>query len=232
MSTGALDPTDLPNAAPAESGRKAWSVEIGCRVLDVVIASIALVLLLPVLLLIAILIRLGSSGPAMFRQKRVGRSQRPFTVNKFRTMRQGVSHDTHRQFVQSLIAGEQPESIAGKPHFKLATDDRITRMGRALRRTSLDELPQLWNVLRGDMSLVGPRPPIDYEVERYPAHWFTRFEVKPGMTGLWQVSGRCELTLEEMIELDIEYVRRRSLRTNLWILVRTVPAVLSLRGAS
>ncbi len=232
MSTGALDPTDLPSAAPAEFGRQAWSVDTGCRVLDVVVASIALVVLLPVLLLIAILIRLESSGSPVFRQKRVGRSLRPFTVNKFRTMRQGVSHDTHRQFVQSLIAGEQPESIAGKPRFKLASDDRITRMGRALRRTSLDELPQLWNVLRGDMSLVGPRPPIDYEVERYPAHWFARFEVKPGMTGLWQVSGRCELTLEEMIELDIEYVRRRSLRTNLWILVRTVPAVLSLQGAS
>jgi lipopolysaccharide/colanic/teichoic acid biosynthesis glycosyltransferase len=162
----------------------------------------------------------------------VGRSLRPFTVNKFRTMRQGASHEQHRQFVQSLIAGEQPPTVAGKPRFKLASDNRITRVGRLLRKTSLDELPQLWNVLRGDMSLVGPRPPIIYEVERYPAHWFTRFEVKPGMTGLWQVSGRCELTLAQMIELDIEYVRRRSLRTNLWILVRTVPAVLTRRGAS
>ncbi len=122
--------------------------------------------------------------------------------------------------------------MEGKPQFKLAGDDRITRVGRFLRSSSLDELPQLWNVLRGDMSLVGPRPPIPYEVDHYPAHWFRRFEVKPGITGLWQVSGRCELTLEQMIELDVEYVERRSLRLNVWILLRTLPAVLTSRGAS
>ena len=232
MSTRTIDPVDLPTSTPADSGRRDWSSDIGCRILDLVVAGIALAVLSPVLLLIAILIRLESPGPAVFRQQRVGRSRRPFTVNKFRTMRQGASHDTHRQFVQSLIAGEQPPALAGKPRFKMASDDRITRVGRFLRRSSLDELPQLWNVLRGDMSLVGPRPPIPYEVERYPAHWFPRFQVKPGITGLWQVSGRCELTLEQMIVLDIEYVQRRSLRANLWILVRTVPAVLSLRGAS
>jgi lipopolysaccharide/colanic/teichoic acid biosynthesis glycosyltransferase len=134
--------------------------------------------------------------------------------------------------VLSLIAGEQPESRDGNPRFKLAGDERVTRVGRLLRRTSLDELPQLWNVLRGDMSLVGPRPPIPYEVEHYPAHWFPRFAVKPGLTGLWQVSGRSELTLEQMVALDIEYVQRRSPLLNLSILARTVPAVLSTRGAS
>jgi lipopolysaccharide/colanic/teichoic acid biosynthesis glycosyltransferase len=130
----------------------------------------------------------------------------------------------HRDYMLALIE-------SGTPAPKLAGDARVTRFGNFLRRTSLDELPQLWNVLRGDMSLVGPRPPIPYEVEHYPPHWFARFEVKPGVTGLWQVSGRSEVSLEEMIELDVEYVRRRSVLLNLWILVRTVPAVLSMRGA-
>ncbi len=232
MSTGTLKPAELAATADAATRDRVSAADITCRLLDVAVASIALVLLSPILLVIAILIRIESQGPAVFRQERVGRRLRPFTVNKFRTMRTGASHDAHRKFVQSLIAGETPPEVAGKPRFKMASDDRITRVGRFLRRTSLDELPQLWNVVRGEMSLVGPRPPIAYEVERYPAHWFARFEVKPGLTGLWQVSGRCELTLEEMIELDIEYVRRRSLRFNVWILLRTVPAVLSLRGAS
>ena len=114
----------------------------------------------------------------------------------------------------------------------MANDDRVTRVGRFLRKSSLDELPQLWNVLRGDMSLVGPRPPIPYEVEHYPPHWFERFAVKPGMTGLWQVSGRSELTLEEMIALDVEYARSRSLWLNVKILLRTVPVVFVGRGAA
>jgi lipopolysaccharide/colanic/teichoic acid biosynthesis glycosyltransferase len=107
----------------------------------------------------------------------------------------------------------------------------VTRVGRVLRRSSLDELPQLWNVLRGEMSLVGPRPAIPYEVEHYPPHWFARFAVKPGITGMWQVSGRSEVTLEEMVRLDVDYAGRRSLGLNLWILARTVPAVLGARGA-
>lgn len=232
MSTGALDPTDLPASAPTQSARQAWSADLACRLLDLIVAAAALVVLAPLLLVIAVVIKLESAGPVVFRQKRVGRSLRVFTVNKFRTMRAGAAHDAHRLFVQGLIAGDHPPEVAGRPRFKMTSDDRITRVGRILRRTSLDELPQLWNVLRGDMSLVGPRPPIDYEVERYPAHWFARFQVKPGLTGLWQVSGRCELTLEQMIALDLEYVRRRSVILNMWILLRTVPAVLSLRGAS
>ncbi len=149
------------------------------------------------MLIIALLVKLESRGPAIFSQERVGRFQRRFTLHKFRTMTAGASHDRHRRFVQELYAGQRPERTDGNPRFKLAADPRITRIGRFLRRSSLDELPQLWNVVRGEMSLVGPRPPIYYEVEAYPAdHWFTRFEVKPGLTGLWQVSGRCELTLE------------------------------------
>jgi lipopolysaccharide/colanic/teichoic acid biosynthesis glycosyltransferase len=227
MATGALDRGHHTDEAPTATGTDAI-----CRALDVVIASVALVVLAPLLAIIAVAIRVESRGPALFRQRRLGRSTQPFVVFKFRTMRVGSSHDAHRDFVLALIAGERPEAVAGGPRFKLAADRRITGIGRVLRRTSIDELPQLLNVIRGEMSLVGPRPPIPYEVERYPSRWLGRFAVKPGMTGLWQVSGRGELTFPEMIELDLEYVRRRSPLLNLWILVRTVPAVLSLRGAS
>jgi lipopolysaccharide/colanic/teichoic acid biosynthesis glycosyltransferase len=202
------------------------------RGLELVLSLLLLVLLLPLLLVIAVAIRLDSPGPVLFRQRRVGRDLEPFTVKKFRTMHDGVGHDAHRAFVLGLIAGEHPEPREKGPRFKLADDERVTRVGRQLRRSSLDELPQLWNVVRGEMSLVGPRPSIPYEVEHYPPHWSARFTVKPGITGLWQVSGRSQLTLEEMAALDAEYVRRRSLRLNLSILARTVPVVLSTRGAS
>jgi lipopolysaccharide/colanic/teichoic acid biosynthesis glycosyltransferase len=200
---------------------------LGCRLLDVVVSAVLLILLLPLLLVIALVIRLDSRGRPIYRQQRLGYRGRPFVVNKFRTMSADAGHDQHREFVIALISGAATENGV----FKLTSDDRITRVGRFLRRSSLDELPQLWNVLRGQMSLVGPRPPIRYEVDNYPEHWFGRFAVKPGMTGLWQVNGRSELTLEEMIALDLEYVRRRSLWLNLEILLRTIPAVLRARGA-
>ncbi len=209
-----------------------WYLDAPLRALDLALSAALLAVLSPLLALIALAVRLDSRGPVLFRQCRVGRDLEPFTVNKFRTMHDGVGHDTHRDFVLGLIAGEQPERPDGGPRFKLVGDERVTRLGRLLRRSSLDELPQLWNVLRGEMSLVGPRPPIPYEVEHYPAHWFARFAVKPGLTGLWQVSGRSDLTLEQMVALDVEYSERRSLWLNLSILVRTVPAVLSGKGAS
>jgi lipopolysaccharide/colanic/teichoic acid biosynthesis glycosyltransferase len=203
---------------------------VGCRALDVLVAAALLLILLPVLVVIAAIIRIDSRGWPVYRQKRLGRETRPFTVNKFRTMAADAGHETHRAYVLSLIKGDGGPTESGV--FKLTRDSRITRVGGFLRRSSLDELPQLWNVLRGDMSLVGPRPPIPYEVEVYPEHWLARFAVKPGITGLWQVNGRSELTLEEMIALDLEYVRRRSVRLNLEILLRTIPAVLRARGAA
>jgi lipopolysaccharide/colanic/teichoic acid biosynthesis glycosyltransferase len=203
-----------------------------CRALDIGLSVLLLVLLLPLFAVIAVAIRLDSPGPILFRQRRFGRNQEPFVVTKFRTMHHGVAHDSHRTFVLGLIAGDHPERPNGGPRFKMVEDERVTRVGSWLRRSSVDELPQLWNVLHGEMSLVGPRPPIPYEVEHYPAHWFARFAVKPGVTGLWQVSGRSELALEEMIRLDAEYARRRSVWLNLRILARTIPAVLSGRGAS
>ena len=214
---------ELTAAAPLVT-REQRACDFACRALDLVATLVLLVLLLPLLLVIALAIKLDSPGPVLFRQHRVGRGRRQFFVAKFRTMRHGADHDVHRDYMLALIE-------SGTPAPKLAGDARVTRVGSFLRRTSLDELPQLWNVLRGEMSLVGPRPPIPYEVERYPAHWFERFQVKPGVTGLWQVSGRSEVSLEEMIALDVDYVRRRSVLLNAWILLRTVPAVITMRGA-
>jgi lipopolysaccharide/colanic/teichoic acid biosynthesis glycosyltransferase len=154
-------------------------------------------------------------------------------VNKFRTMRPDADPAPHRQYVQSLISSNRRRAKTGGRHlYKLAVDDRITRAGRLLRRYSLDELPQLWNVVRGEMSLVGPRPVIEYEADQYPSWYDARFSVKPGLTGLWQVSGRNEKTYEEMVELDIEYARRRSLPLDLLILLKTVWVVARARGAA
>jgi lipopolysaccharide/colanic/teichoic acid biosynthesis glycosyltransferase len=231
-STGALavaQASALGHAADAQSRFTA----ISCRALDVVGAALGLVVLAPVLAVIAIAIRLDSKGRALFRQERFGRDLEPFVVNKFRTMHRNASHEEHRAFVQRLIAGDaERHQRADEALFKLASDPRVTRLGRFLRRSSLDELPQLINVLLGEMSLVGPRPPLAYEVERYPPAAFGRFAVKPGITGLWQVSGRSELTFDEMIELDLEYVRRRSLWLNVKICLSTVWVVLRRKGAA
>jgi lipopolysaccharide/colanic/teichoic acid biosynthesis glycosyltransferase len=209
-----------------ETGR---FTELMIRALDVAGATVLLILLAPILLLVGLAIRLDSPGPAIYRQRRLGRNLEPFSVAKFRTMREGSAADAHRRHVQQMIAGERG---AARPMTKLTEDDRVTRVGSFLRRSSIDELPQLWNVLNGQMSLVGPRPPIGYEVEKYPSWAFRRFAVKPGITGLWQVRGRSLLTFEEMIALDTEYVERRSLSLNLKILVLTLPTVLHGKGAA
>ncbi|MBW3607643.1 MAG: sugar transferase [Actinobacteria bacterium] len=212
-------------AAQAESRATA----IACRTLDVVVAAIALIVLAPMLLVIALAIRLDSSGPALFRQERWGRGTRRFVVNKFRTMHVDTPNDEHVAYVQRLIAGDAERK---QKLFKLVADERVTRVGRILRKSSLDELPQLINVLLGAMSLVGPRPCLEYEAEKYPPHAFGRFAVKPGITGLWQVSGRSQLSFDEMIALDLEYAQRRSFWLNVRILLRTLPVVLLGRGAA
>jgi lipopolysaccharide/colanic/teichoic acid biosynthesis glycosyltransferase len=225
---GAAGPAHDPLLAPVSR-----VTDAACRALDVVVSATLLVLLIPLFALIAVAIRLDSRGPAVFRQRRVGHRQGEFTLNKFRTMWADAGHDNHRAFVEKLIAGEHDAGDEGKKLFyKIERDPRVTRVGHLLRKSSLDELPQLWNVLVGEMSLVGPRPPLAYEVAKYPAHWFGRFAVKPGLTGLWQVNGRSELTLEEMIRLDISYAERRSFWLNVTILFRTIPAVLWARGAA
>jgi lipopolysaccharide/colanic/teichoic acid biosynthesis glycosyltransferase len=202
---------------------------IACRALDVVVSLLALVVLAPLLLVVAIVIRLDSAGPALFRQERWGRGASKFVVNKFRTMYVNTPNDEHVAYVQSLIEGDAERK---QELFKLVADERVTRFGRILRKSSLDELPQLINVLLGQMSLVGPRPCLDYEVEKYPPHAFGRFAVKPGITGLWQIGGRSELCFDEMIALDLEYARRASFWLNVKILLRTLPVVLLARGAA
>jgi lipopolysaccharide/colanic/teichoic acid biosynthesis glycosyltransferase len=203
------------------------------RGLDVVVAATALLVLAPLLAAIAVGIRLDSRGPALFRQTRIGQGRLPIVVNKFRTMYAEADSTPHREYIRQLVAGEGVAEQNGERElFKLVVDDRITRVGRFLRKASLDELPQLWNVLRGEMSLVGPRPVIPYELEHYPSRYFRRFAVKPGLTGLWQVSGRNETSYTEMIELDLAYVERRSLRLDLEILLRTVGVVLRREGVA
>jgi lipopolysaccharide/colanic/teichoic acid biosynthesis glycosyltransferase len=216
-------------AAMLPANEQSRASAIACRTLDLAVALVALVLLTPLLLAIALWIRLDSRGPALFRQERRGRDMEPFVVNKFRSMQVNTPNDEHVAYVQSLIAGdaERKETL-----FKLVADERVTSAGRVLRKSSLDELPQLLNVVRGNMSLVGPRPCLDYELEKYPQHAFGRFSVKPGITGLWQVSGRSQLSFDEMIALDLDYARQRSFRFNVKILLRTLPVVLFGRGAA
>ena len=174
------------------------------------------------------------AGAAIFRQRRLGKDKRPFTVHKLRTMRPQADPGVHRRYVRQLIAGVETAHTdeRGNELYKLAADDRITRVGRVLRASSLDELPQLIDVLHGRMSLVGPRPVIPYEAELYPPAYDARFTVKPGITGLWQVSGRNERTYREMIALDLEWVRRRSLGLYLTIVLRTPWVLLRRRGAA
>jgi lipopolysaccharide/colanic/teichoic acid biosynthesis glycosyltransferase len=203
------------------------------RGLDVVGSLTLLLLLSPVLFLIAGLLKVTSAGPVVFRQTRIGQSAKPFTMLKFRTMRVDADPSLHHEFVTRFIKSSAQLHPAGrKAVFKLTNDPRVTPLGRILRKTSLDELPQLWNVLKGDMSLVGPRPPLAYEVEQYrPWHWRRILDAKPGMTGLWQVTGRSRTTFDEMVRLDLRYVRSRSLWADIRILLATPRAVVSGKGA-
>jgi lipopolysaccharide/colanic/teichoic acid biosynthesis glycosyltransferase len=219
----------LPVVAPVKSRA---DTEIACRALDIALSIALLILLLPLFVLIAIAIRLDSPGPVLFRQRRCGLGLEEFTMNKFRTMHRGCSADPHREFVLELIRNGEEPLPENRSLYKLEADSRVTRVGRVLRRLSLDELPQLWNVVVGDMSVVGPRPAIRYEVESYSPQWFQRFSVRPGITGLWQVSGRSRLGMDRAMELDLEYVRRRSLWLNLGIVVKTPWVVAHTRGAA
>ncbi len=200
------------------------------RISDIVIASLTLALLSPFWLLIALLIKFDSRGPVFYTQERVGMDGRIFVVYKFRTMRVDTDSEIHREYQRKFIAGDAEANVgdAQKPAYKLRDDPRITRVGRILRRLSLDEVPQLFNVLRGDMSIVGPRPPIPYEVEAYELRHRKRLDMKPGLTGLWQVSGRNRLPFEEMVKLDLFYIENWSLLFDVKIILRT--ALVLLRG--
>jgi exopolysaccharide biosynthesis polyprenyl glycosylphosphotransferase len=205
------------------------------RVMDIVGSTLALILLAPVFLLLAIIIKMTSKGPVLFRQQRVGQFGARFEFLKFRSMAVSTDAGIHKEFVQNFIAGKaQPAAAANdqKVVYKITSDPRVTWIGRFMRRTSLDELPQFWNVLNGEMSLVGPRPPIPYEIEAYDT-WHRRrlLEAKPGITGLWQVHGRSRTTFDEMVRLDLRYSRTWSPLLDLKILLQTPRAVISGDGA-
>ncbi|MGC8786426.1 MAG: sugar transferase [Anaerolineae bacterium] len=203
------------------------------RCMDIILAAVLLVLLAPLMALIALAIWLDSPGPVVFRQERVGQFGRPFTMFKFRSMYANADEQVHRQFAKQYINGHVnhlPE--CGQVVFKPNGDKRVTRVGKWLRRTSLDELPQLINVLRGEMSLVGPRPAVRYEVEEYTPWHMQRLTVPPGITGLAQISGRSGLTFDKIVHLDIEYIQRRSLGLDILILLKTIPVVLKAKCAA
>src|SRR5712691_3240713 len=214
---------------PPMARRSATAIQyaLAKRALDIAVAATLLVLLLPLFVLIALAIVWDSGFPVVYRGERVGRNGRAFRVAKFRSMGAGCDQATHAAFVRSLLRGEASCAV-----YKVPDDVRLTRFGALLRRTSLDELPQLWNVLRGDMSLVGPRPDVPYAVAEYADWIHPRLNVRPGITGLWQVSGRSRLSLMEMYRLDVAYVAQASLFADLRILVRTVPVVLGRDGAA
>lgn len=212
------------------------------RALDLMLAGALLVVLAPLMLLIAVVIKLDSPGPVLFIQERTGSRRRStpagpaweiitFRLYKFRSMVANADPALHQAHIAEFVAGRLEASADPLAPYKLTGDPRITRVGRILRRTSLDELPQLFNVLKGEMSLVGPRPVPTYEAAGYQEPHYQRFAARPGITGLWQVSGRCQLSFKDMIELDCAYVRQQSLLLDAKILLMTIPAIASGRGA-
>jgi exopolysaccharide biosynthesis polyprenyl glycosylphosphotransferase len=205
------------------------------RVIDVVGALAALVVFSPIMIATAIAVAVTSPGPVIFRQKRLGKGGVPFTFYKFRSMRAGADDRIHREYTASLIEGKLDNVNQGdkdRPLYKMSADPRITNVGRLIRKTSVDELPQIFNVLKGDMSLVGPRPPLPYEAEKYQS-WHLRrvLEIRPGITGLWQVEGRSTTSFDDMVRLDLRYIRECSIWLDLKILLKTVLVVLRRDGA-
>ena len=201
------------------------------RLVDICGSAIGLALLAPWFLVIALLVKSDSPGPAFFVQTRIGRNGKPFRLYKFRSMREGNDSAIHRNYVSELIRGESEKLRGQGGSFKIERDPRVTKLGSTLRRTSLDELPQLINVLRGEMSLVGPRPPLQYEVDLYSPYHMRRLEATPGITGFWQVNGRTERNFSEMVDLDVYYIDNWSLWFDIKILFRTIFVVLNRKGA-
>ena len=194
------------------------------RGVDLVCATVMIVCLLPIFIVVAIAIRLDSPGPVLFRQRRIGRDRREFTMLKFRSMRADATADRHRRYIMAV--GSSASDTVNPALRKLTEDPRVTRVGAILRKTSIDEAPQLFNVLVGQMSIVGPRPAVPYELELYRPEHFERFGVRPGITGLWQVSGRSRLDFYEMLDLDVEYVHRQGLGRDAMLILRTPGAIV------
>ena len=225
-----LDFTLYPDVARDRD--RARASQVVKRLIDIGGSLAALILLSPLLIAIAAIIKLTSRGPVLFRQERVGQYGARFTFLKFRSMYFMSDHTIHKEYTKSLISGSARSGQSSPKVYKITADPRITPVGRLLRRTSLDELPQLFNVLTGEMSLVGPRPPIPYETEHYDIwHKQRLLAAKPGITGLWQVEGRSRVSFDEMVRLDLEYARTWSLWLDLKLLLRTPHAVVSAKGA-
>jgi lipopolysaccharide/colanic/teichoic acid biosynthesis glycosyltransferase len=207
------------------------------RIIDISSSILCIIALSPFFLIIPLLIKLSSRGPVLIRQERIGLLGEKFTFLKFRTMKINKSNEIHKNYVKAFINGRMPQDGAKRNEsdnviYKIQRDERITPLGKFLRKTSLDELPQFLNVLKGDMSLVGPRPPLTYEVEEYDI-WHRRrfFEVKPGITGLWQVNGRSTTTFDDMVRMDLRYANEKSIWLDLKIILKTPWAVISCKGA-
>ncbi|MEM9952751.1 MAG: sugar transferase [Chloroflexota bacterium] len=216
------------------------------RVVDIIIATTALLVFSPIMLITAIIVRLDSDGHSLFKQERIGARRddngewqiSPFTMYKFRSMSQDAPDDIHRQYVKSFIQDDadtmellQNGEKSDDSQYKLVNDTRVTKVGKFIRKTSIDELPQLFNVLKGDMSIVGPRPALKYEVDLYQDWQKERLHALPGITGLWQVTARSSVKFDVMVDLDIEYVHHRSILLDLWIIIMTPKAILSGKGA-
>ncbi len=206
------------------------------RFIDVIGSLAGLILLSPLMLLIALLVKMSSPGPIIFRQQRLGVKGAKFTFYKFRSMRTDTNDQIHRDFVNELINGNHAavnNGNAEQPMYKMKADPRITKVGKFIRKTSIDELPQLFNVLKGDMSLVGPRPPLPYEAEKYQSWHLKRIlDMKPGITGLWQVEGRSRTGFNEAVRLDLKYLAKWSILLDIKILLKTVKEVAQCRGAA
>jgi lipopolysaccharide/colanic/teichoic acid biosynthesis glycosyltransferase len=219
-------------------GRRGSNVEglnyLVKRSFDVLCASIILIFAMPIIALAALAVLIDDGRPIFFRQQRIGAQGRRFEMLKLRTMKTAAADSVHRQYVEKWISNGHSAAAAanddGGKVFKLANDSRVTRVGRILRKFSLDELPQIINVVRGDMSLIGPRPALPYEVEHYQDWHRRRLEGLPGITGLWQVSGRNQISFDEMVKLDVQYLEDWSLTTDIGILFRTIPVLLRGEG--
>ena len=201
------------------------------RILDLLLAGCLLILTLPIFIITAIAIKLNSRGPVIFKQIRIGKDRKPFTCYKFRSMYVESGDEMHQNYIRDLIAGDLEQKKNERKIYKLTGDPRITAVGMFIRRLSIDELPQLFNVLKGQMSMIGPRPAVHYELKYYDETMLKRFSFRPGITGLWQVGGRSSLNYKEMVDLDIFYIEHWSILLDLKILLKTVPYVLRISHA-
>jgi lipopolysaccharide/colanic/teichoic acid biosynthesis glycosyltransferase len=226
-----MSETDFSNLVADAITERAPGRLVVKRAFDIACASITLLLFLPLFAVIALLVLTTSRGGALFRQTRVGQLGRPFVMYKFRTMKAGSSDQIHREYVGKLMATDADPPTGGERGlYKLEADPRVTRVGRFLRRSSLDELPQLWNVLRGDMTLVGPRPCLPYEYALQPSWHRLRYRVTPGLTGPWQAYGRSLVSFDEMALMDYCYGWTKSFWLDTWLILRTVWVVISGEG--